>query len=360
MDSRSFTPWLQHILAAVLVGGLLTLVYLVLAPFLASIAWAGVLAYITWPIYLHVRAWTGGRRSLSALLATVCMGFSLVLPLLWLIMMVEKDLVVEYNAFQAYLRQNENPIPNAITYFPWIGEYLQNWLVKHLADPVGLEQYMAQWLAQGAHQLLMLFGGIGRNVAKLIFSMITLFFFYRDGETVLHQIRNILRSLVGDRTDTYLSAAGDMSRAILLSVIIAALIQGVIAAIGYWLVNIEAAALLGIATAFASVIPLFGTTLVWIPLSIVLLLNGQLWHGFGLIAWGILLIHPADNLIRPLLISNATKISILFVIFGVMGGLAAFGLVGLFLGPVILAIAVAVWDEWVKSIDTPPACSKKK
>ncbi|AMO98995.1 hypothetical protein CAter10_1186 [Collimonas arenae] len=351
MDPRSFTPWLQHILPAVLVSGLFALVYLVLAPFLASVAWAGVLAYITWPIYLRIHVWMGGRRSFSALLATICMGVSLVLPLLWLIVMVEKDLVVEYNTFQAYLKQSEHPIPGAITYFPWIGEYLQNWLEKHLADPVQLEQYLAQWLAQGAHQLLILFGGIGRNIAKLAFAMMTLFFFYRDGETVLHQIRGVLRSLVGERVDAYMSAAGHMSRAILLSVIVAAIVQGVIAAIGYWVVGIEAAALLGIATALASVIPLFGTALIWIPLSIGLLLNGHLWPGLGLIAWGILLIHPADNLIRPLLISNATKIPILFVMFGVLGGLAAFGLVGLFLGPVILAVAIAVWGEWIKSID---------
>jgi predicted PurR-regulated permease PerM len=81
-----------------------------------------------------------------------------------------------------------------------------------------------------------------------------------------------------------------------------------------------------------------------------LLINGQPWHALGLLAWGCLLIHPADNLIRPLMISSAVRVPFLLVMFGVFGGIAAFGLIGLFLGPIILAVALAAWNEWVRSV----------
>ena len=157
-------------------------------------------------------------------------------------------------------------------------------------------------------------------------------------------------TIVGERVDLYLCAAGNMSRAIVISVIFAALVQGLIAALGYWLIDVNAPGLLGLATGLASVVPVFGTVLIWGPICAGLLLDGQYLQALGLIAWGVFLIHPADNLIRPLLISNVTSTPILLTMFGVLGGLAAFGLVGLFVGPVILAVGSAVWIEWTKSI----------
>lgn len=354
MNSGAFGPWARRILPVVLVGGLLALVYLVLVPFFAPIAWAGILSYVTWPIFLRLRDCMGGRGSVSALLAVGCMAIALVLPLLWLIVLIEEELVAAYNAIAAYLNQGPGPLPDFVARIPWIGSLLQDWIDAHLADPAGIKQHLVAWLTQGSSRLFHVFGGIGRNAAKLSVALFTLFFFYRDGETLLHQVRSVLQSLVGRRIDSYLAAAGDMSRAIVFSVIVAALLQGIVAALGYRAVGVETPVLLGVATAFASVIPIFGTVLVWGPISIGLLLSGYPWQAIGLVAWGVFLINPTDNLIRPLLISNATRISVLFIMFGVLGGLAAFGLIGLFLGPVILAVAIAVWSEWVKSISAMP------
>jgi predicted PurR-regulated permease PerM len=106
--------------------------------------------------------------------------------------------------------------------------------------------------------------------------------------------------------------------------------------------------LLGALTAAASIVPVVGTLLVMAPASLALFATGHLWPALGLIAWGTLLVHPVDNVLRPLLISNATKLPFLLVMFGVLGGLAAFGLIGVFIGPIALALAVAVWREWLE------------
>ncbi len=350
MRSPNFAPRLQRLLPVVLIVGLIALAYTVLEPFLVSITWAGILAYITWPVFIRMRAWCGGRQNLSALIAVLLMGTTIVFPMLWLVYLIEEELVVGYGILVAYLAKGNPSLPGMILNIPWLGDFLQNWLTAHLEDTTGLKLHVAQWVAQESSQIVLLFGGIGRTAAKLAFALITLFFFYRDGEYVFHQVRDALRACVGERVDLYLCAAGNMSRAIVISVIFAALVQGLIAALGYWLIDVNAPGLLGLATGLASVVPVFGTVLIWGPICAGLLLDGQYLQALGLIAWGVFLIHPADNLIRPLLISNVTSTPILLTMFGVLGGLAAFGLVGLFVGPVILAVGSAVWIEWTKSI----------
>jgi predicted PurR-regulated permease PerM len=256
------------------------------------------------------------------------------------------------------LRRPQPTLPDFILHLPWVGALLQNWLTQHISDPAQFKQNLAHWLQTGASHVLVLLGGVGRNAAKFALALITLFFFYRDGETVLHQVRSALHHLVGSRIDDYLRAAGSISRMIVQSAVLAALLQGLVAGAGYWIIGVQTPALLGVATTLASVIPFFGTTLIWGPVSISLLVNGNLWQGIAMLAWGVLLIHPIDNIIRPLLISTAAKIPFLLTMFGALGGIAAFGLIGLFLGPVILAVAIAVWREWISAIDSASSTSK--
>ena len=109
--------------------------------------------------------------------------------------------------------------------------------------------------------------------------------------------------------------------------------------------------MLGVLTGLLSAAPLLGTAFVWAPIGVGLVLAGHTWKGILLLAWGVLLVHPIDNVLRPLFISSVTRVPFLLVMFGALGGLAAFGLVGVFVGPVVLGIASAVWQEWVAEKD---------
>ena len=129
-----------------------------------------------------------------------------------------------------------------------------------------------------------------------------------------------------------------------------ALGQGLVAGLGYWWAGLPAPVLLGAVTALIAMIP-FGTPFAWGSLGVWLLVSGDTAAGIGLLLWGTLVVSWVDNLVRPLVISNATQIPFLLVMFGVLGGLAAFGLVGLFLGPVVLAVLMAVWREWIEESD---------
>ena len=129
------------------------------------------------------------------------------------------------------------------------------------------------------------------------------------------------------------------------AIVLAALVQGVFAGLGYWIVGVGPPVLLGAVTAMIALIP-FGAPLIWGSLSVWLLLTGKIADGVTLLLWGLLVVSWVDNIVRPLVISNATRMPFLLVVFGVLGGVLAFGLVGLFIGPVVLAVAMALWREW--------------
>jgi predicted PurR-regulated permease PerM len=138
-----------------------------------------------------------------------------------------------------------------------------------------------------------------------------------------------------------------MTKAVVWGLVATALAQGALAGLGYWWAGVDAPVLFGAVTALVAMLP-FGAPFVWGSIGIWLLVSGNLTAGIGLLVWGALVVSWIDNLIRPLVISSATRIPFLLVLFGVLGGLAAFGLIGLFLGPVILAVLVAVWREWLE------------
>jgi predicted PurR-regulated permease PerM len=137
-----------------------------------------------------------------------------------------------------------------------------------------------------------------------------------------------------------------MTKAVLFGFLVTAFAQGLIAGIGYGLLGIHGFVLLGAITGILSFIPLLGTAVVWGGLAANLLLTGHIAKGIMLMLWGLLLVHPTDNVLRPLLISNATHVPFVLVMFGVIGGIVTFGLVGLFVGPVILAIGFSILREW--------------
>jgi predicted PurR-regulated permease PerM len=153
--------------------------------------------------------------------------------------------------------------------------------------------------------------------------------------------------LLGARVEGYVEAIGATTRAVVYGLVLTALAQGVMAGIGYAAVGFKAPLLLGALTVIIALIP-FGTPFVWGSLALWLLLTGETSKGLALFLWGAVVVSWVDNLVRPLVISSATRIPFLLVMFGVLGGVAAFGLIGLFLGPVVLAVALAVWREWLE------------
>lgn len=336
----------RRLILGVLLGGLVLLGYTVLQLFLAPLAWAGILAYTTWPLYVRLRRAAPGWPGVTALMMTLLLTAAFVLPVLWLMTLLRGELTAAYAALAAFLAQGPHPLPDFVTRIPWLGEWLQEAFNRLAGDPAAVRAQIALWGEERIDDLLNLLGGVGRNAAKFGFALLALFFLYRDGESFIEQVRQVLRRLIGARVDDYLEAAGATTSAVVVGLVLTALAQGILAGLGYWVAGVKAPVLMAALTVLIALIP-FGTPFVWGSIGIWLLLNGQTAAGIGLLLWGTLVVSWVDNLIRPMVISSATRIPFILVMFGVLGGLAAFGMVGLFIGPVILAILMAVWREWV-------------
>jgi predicted PurR-regulated permease PerM len=337
--ARGRTLWiLLAILAVICV--------IVLRPFISPLLWAAFVAYASWPLYRQVRRLCSGRESLAAFVMTALVTLVLVVPFVWLAILLTDEVSRAYQGLMAYRDAGTMGLPPLVRNLPWAGEVMQHAVDRYSADPVLIRTLLIDW-AQRLHvELLEMASGIGRNAMKLLTMIVSIFFFYRDGEGVARQAARVIDRFFARRLAHYLETAGAMVKAALLGLLVTAVVQGAIAGIGFALFRVEAPVLLGLLTAVASIIPIVGTFLVWGPASLWLAATGHGWLALGLFMWGLVVVHPSDNILRPLLISTSTQLPFLLVMFGVVGGLAALGLVGLIIGPVVLAVATAVWHEW--------------
>ncbi|MDP2794006.1 MAG: AI-2E family transporter [Sulfurisoma sp.] len=340
--SRRLTPWLA-------LTGLVLLTFLVVRPFLAPLAWAGVLAYASWPLSEWIRTRCGGRDTLAASLTTLLAALTLFAPLLWLAWLAQQEVGRLYPALQAFLAAPP-VVPDWLRGLPWLGDWLAQQRAWLLADPQGVAAAAKSWLAAHAGAAATLAGGVGRNLAKLVLVLVILFFFYRNGARMVRELRHVLARFIGPRTHGYLTAAGVTTRAVVYGILLTALVQGAFAGAGYWVAGLGSPVTLGVLTALFALIP-FATPLAWGGAGAWLLFQGETGAAIGIWLWGAVVVSQLDNVLRPLFISSVGTIPFLLVLFGVLGGILAFGLVGLFAGPIVLAVAWAVWCEWAAHLD---------
>ncbi len=335
-----------RITLAVFLVGLLFLSYRVLHLFLVPLAWGLILAYVTWPLHQRLRAVLDPYPGLSAILMTLALTLLFALPALWVIVMLRAELPSVYTNAVILMTQGPDILPTAIQELPWIGPELERILALAADDPAALRSQGLEWLKPMLDDSVKLLGNIGATAFKFAFALLSAYFFYRDGDRLLEQTRGLMLGLIGARAESYLTAMGDTARGVLYGLVLTALLQGALAGAGYWAAGLSTPILLGVVTAVFALVP-FGTPLVWGLASLWLFLSGQTWEAAGLAAWGAVVVSQVDNLLRPLLISSAARIPYILVLFAVFGGIAAFGLVGLFIGPIVIAVLMAVWREWI-------------
>ncbi|BGE84519.1 MULTISPECIES: AI-2E family transporter [Methylosinus] len=337
----------RQIFALLLLGVVVGLGLFVVSPFLTPLAWAAILAYATYPVYRRILRASGNRPSLAATFATLLLVVVLVVPVAFLLVRLQSDLAEAYRELSSQFADEPIVLPDAVARFPVVGPALDDMLNTIWNDPERRREQVKEWIEPWMSGLARTLGMIGRSLAQIALTAIALFFFYRDGALVVEELRAGLRKVVGASADNYVRAIGATTQAVVSGVIVSALFQGLIAGVGYAVVGVGTPILLGALTAVAALVPFIGTWAVWAPVGVYLLVVGQTGAGVALLAWGGLVVSWVDNIIKPLLISSAADIPLVIVLFGVLGGLLAFGFVGLFLGPLILAVLLSIWREWL-------------
>ncbi|NOT10240.1 MAG: AI-2E family transporter [Methylococcaceae bacterium] len=338
---------LQQIIPGILLAGLVLLGFIVLREFLLTLTWSFIITYVTWPPYRWLRHRLSGNATLSAAIMTAILAAHIILAAYWLVDLLNDELQVAYQSLTVNFNQQGYQLPNSIRQLPWLGDYLQEAIDRLIDNRAGVTTQFADWAKQRLGEVAKFLGGIGQYVLKLGVILVTVFFCFRDGQEAIKQLHQGLIHFLGKYLAVYLQAAGNTTRAVVYGLVLAALGQGLMSGIGYAIAGVQAPVLFGLITALLALVPM-GATLVWMPIGITLIMTDHLWPGVSLLLWGFLVISTVDNVIRPIVISGASRMPFLVVMFGVLGGLSAFGVVGLFLGPVILSVLLAVWKAWLE------------
>jgi predicted PurR-regulated permease PerM len=344
------TRRLELMATLALLGLLVVGTVLVLRPFIISLILAAVLAYASWPVYEWLLARLHERTGRAATLMTVLLLLTLVTPFAIMAVSLVDNAVELLRLLRAALNQPLPEPPLWLDSVPLAGSYLHGkWLVLMQEEEGALLLQLKQYLLKLPLRdwAITAGGALGQGVVLITFSVLICFFFYRDGPAITARLQAVMEHLAGHRArDLIEITAGTVSR-VMNGILGTALAQSVLALLGFWITGVPGAMLLGLLTFFLSIIPM-GPPLVWIPAAIWLYFHGETAWAIFMLVYGMVVISSIDNVIKPYLISRGGALPLLLVFMGVLGGLMTFGFIGVFLGPVILAIGYALLTEWMK------------
>jgi predicted PurR-regulated permease PerM len=316
---------------------------LIFSPFLRSMVWAGFLAFLLYPVNLPLRRRFKGRGAAAGLL-TLLAPITILLPLSALSI----EFVAQISGLLRKLQRSAAELDiktfSDLQQFPWVAR-TNGWLQTRVG--ISAEQVQS-WLVSGTQDILQRAAGwsgsifLGALSSLLAFAIMLflLFFFLRDGDTMLARCR-LLIPLDEARKDRLFDRLSGVTRAIVIGTSLTALMQGVLLGIGFAIARLPSPVVFGVLAALLSMLPVGGAAFVWIPAVAVLFFEGHWGMAIFLLAWG-LMIGGLDNVLRPLLISGRARISALAVFVGVMGGIPAFGAIGVIAGPVVLSLVLVL------------------
>jgi len=329
----------------------------VLQPFLVAILAAAILCFSTWPVYRFIEDRTGGRRWLAALAMTLLILLVLVVPLALIALSFSDDVprLVE-NARELFARGLPGP-PEWVAGIPLVGEQLDaSW--RELAESRDKLAEALKRFSQPAREVLVKTGLIiAEGVLQFTLIAFIGYFFYRDGAALVDALRNALSRVAGDLTERLLGIVGGTINGVVYGIVGTGLAQAVAALIGFLIAGVPGAVMLASLVFILSIIPA-GPALIWVGATVWLAYNDQPGWATFMVLWGFFVISGIDNIVKPLLISRGAAMPFVLVLLGVFGGVLAFGFVGIFLGPTLLAVGfnlVRRWTETRAAAAQPPA-----
>ena len=332
------------IVARVLVGlALLAATLWVLQPFLVPAAWAAIAAYVTWPIYERLRAWTK-RPALTAGLLTLTLAAIVALPVGWLLVVLATEATGIATRLQEWAGQGA-PTPEWVMAQPWLESRVQELRESPLFGHSALSEWIGRYGSDLSLRAVALTGGIARNLFEFMITTVILFALYLDGERIGAQARRLATLLLPSEDTELVDHVGAIVRAVVFGLLGTAIVQGVLAGIGFWVLDVPSAVFLGFATVLTALLP-GGPAIIWGATCFWLYSEGRVGATIGLALYGSLVVSTVDNVLRPIMISGSTSIPFMLVFLGVLGGLASLGLLGMFVGPVLLAVGFGLLAEF--------------
>lgn len=389
-------------LLLLLIGG-----FYILKPFMTAIMWSVILGFSLWPAQRLLTRWFRGRKTIAAIVVAISVSLLLVGPIVLLGVGIADDAAELGRTTKKWIESASEKPPEWTTKIPIVGDEVEGywsnfaiarkrWLERidkgmqevppkakivgpdgEIIEPTesanaaiigGLNQpaaiatsdslenpklidddrifeMLGKLLGWARSWLVGATVAVGMGVFQIALSIILTFFILRDGQAIGARVAVAASRIAGARGQKLITVAGNTVRGVVYGIIGTAVAQGILAGLGFGLAGVPAAALLGVLTFFFSAVPI-GPPMVWIPATVWLFSEGKTGWAIFMLIWGIFVVSGIDNIIKPYLISHGSKIPFIIVFMGVIGGALAFGLVGVFLGPTLLAVVYRVIEEW--------------
>jgi predicted PurR-regulated permease PerM len=338
----------------------LLLVYWVIAPFLRPLAWAAVIGIVTFPMYRRLHARLHRRDWLAATIMTPLVVLVLIIPVVGLVFFLTQEATGIYQT-----------LAQAVLSGPFTLEHFENYplvqsILKHVKPfldkfDINVKQALKFVAGEVSGFLVDYSTAILKNLftfgLKVFILLLVLFFIYKDGERFQQRLLSLV-TLPGGHLSELVDSVENVLHAVIFGIFVTCFVQGVLGGIGYWLAGLPSPVLLGVMTAVSALVPVVGTALIWAPAALYLFFKAGILKGLFMLGWGTLVISTSDNLVRPFFISGRGHISFLVVILGLLGGLAAFGFIGIIVGPIILSLFLTVLEIYLKR--TVPAKDAKE
>jgi predicted PurR-regulated permease PerM len=351
-NRKNQARWIALMLAT---GIALYLCWLMLQPFVAVLAWATVLVVVFYPVHRKLLARTK-RPGTSALLSCLLVVVTILLP----VTLITIVLVHELSGFAENLKANVSALldPNSpVTgrFLRWLGQYMD-------VEQFRSQDYLAERLkGMGgaiAGRTLGFVGGVVGVVIEIFFVIFTMYYLFRDGNRIVTALPEVL-PLERAQSEKILARTREVISASVYGVLVIASIQGALGGLMFWALGLPSPLVWAVVMTLLSMIPMAGSFIVWVPAAIFLAVSGFWVKAIILTAWGALVIGTVDNFLRPKLVGEKTKLHELFIFFSVLGGLKVFGVLGIVLGPVVLAVTLALLDVFRQVEKTEEEASKE-
>ncbi len=343
MDRNIF--WALVAFAFVLAA--LSLAVTLLAPFWISMVWAVVLGITTYPVYERIRRSIGGREGLASGLMILLVLVVFVTPSVLLVSLLADEVSRVYLYFGGASEAGKSTFLEGLRARPDLAPWFERAEATLLRLGIDFHADIAPAMKTGARQILGFLSTLLRNalesLVRVILMVFLLFFVYRDGRMIEREVLRIV-PFPGTAKETLRETVRRVVQAVFFGIFGTCLIQGILGGIGFWISGLPSPVLFGSLMAITALIPLVGTSLIWLPGAIYLLIAGSTGKGIFLLLWGTFAVSSADNLVRPILMSSGAQVSFLAMTLGAIGGFLTLGITGVIVGPILFSVGLALFE----------------
>ncbi len=336
----------ERVLMGLLAGAIALGCGLVLYPFFSALLWAAILVFATWPLFTWLERRTRLPRPVVVGVMVTLTLLVLVLPLVLAAPAGAEDVRDIRRSLETWVTAIP-PAPGWLGSVPVAGPALRDTWNSWAADLGAAAAFFRPYFGMVAERGLLLLLEIAGGIAQLLVALFASVFFWHSGEALSANLQVLMHRIAGRYAPQLIVATARTVRGTVYGIVGTAILQGFLTAFGLMLVEVPRAVLLGTVAAFLAVLPI-GAPLVWIPAGLWLLSNGHTFRGIFLLAYGVVVVSGADHLVRPFFIARGARLPFLLTVLGVLGGVLAFGVLGIFLGPVLLGLGFTLMMEFIR------------